>query len=152
MIMDKSLPHIKKAGKIYFWKYKTDGWLGSEWHITADRDGGEYLIRLLDHMEHSEFTCQPVIPLSPVTQNILRIPDYDSPYKDMAELRLIYQPFAPNYYDWHIVDNKKTVEIFFGKAMLAEWRRAMMIILKDTGNLPIGLDEDHTVFFWCLPH
>ena len=149
--MDKSIPHIRQTGNVFFWKYKTDGWLGSEWHFTADRSACEYLIRLFDHMEHSEFTCEPVISLTPVTQKILRIPGYDSPYKNMTELRLMYMPFAPNYYDWHIADNKTAVEIFFGKAMLAEWRRAVLNIIQGKGDFPIGLNEDHTVFFWCLP-
>ena len=149
--MDKSVPHIKQSGNIYFWKYKTDGWLGSEWHCTADSGACKFLILLFDHMEHSEFLCEPVIALTPVTQDILRIPDYDSPYKNMTELHLIYQPFAPNYYDWHIADNKTAVEIFFGKAMLTEWKRAVMNVDQGIGNFSIGLNEDHIIFFWCPP-
>lgn len=142
---------MKQNGNIYFWKYKTDGWLGSEWHISADKDACQYLLDLFDYMADSVFSCEPVMALTPVTQEILSVPDYDSPYKNMTELRFTYSPFAPHYYDWHITDNKTTVEIIFGKAMLAEWRRAVMNIDQGIGNFPIGLNEDHTVFFWCLP-
>lgn len=149
--MNKSLPHIKQHGSIYFWKYKLDGWLGSEWHFTADPSGCDFLISLFDHMRRSEFTCEPVIRVSPVTQEILSVPDYDSPYKDMSELRFTYQPFSANFYNWLIVDNKNCVEISFGKAMLGEWNRAVLDVKNGIGNYSIGLNEDHTVFIWWMP-
>ena len=149
--MNKSLAHIKQQGSIYFWKYKTDGWLGSEWHFTADSAGCDFLTELFDHMRQSDFSCEPVIQITPVTQNILRVPDYNSPFKDMAELRFTYQPSGSHYYDWSIVDNQNKVEITFGKAMFAEWSRAVLDVKNGKGNYSIGLNEDHTVFIWWKP-
>lgn len=149
--MNRSVPHIKQNGSIYFWKYKTDGWLGSEWHFTADSAGCDFLTNLFDRMRRSEFPCESVIQTSPVTQKILRIPNYDSPFKDMTELRFTYHPSGSHYYDWLIVDNKSSVEIVFGKAMLAEWDRAVLDVKNGRGNYSIGLNEDHTVFVWWMP-
>jgi hypothetical protein len=151
MLMNNPLIPILQQGSIYFWKYKTDGWLGSEWHFTADPDGCYFLLELFDRMSRSEFICEFVIALTPVTQKILSVPNYDSPYKNMTELRFIYHPSGSHYYEWNIADNKNSVEISLGKAMLEEWRRAVNNADRGIGNYSIGINEDHTVFIWWMP-
>ena len=145
---NKSIP---QQGRIYFWKYKTDGWLGSEWHLTADLPGCDFLSRLFVTMQKSEFPYETALSITPVTQNILRIPNYNSPFKNIEELRFSFQPSAPRHYDWIIVDNKNSVEIIFGKAMLTEWINAVQNIKSGVENTLIGLHEDYSIFVWHMP-
>lgn len=147
--------HIKRSvsqeGSVYFWKYKTDGWLGTEWHFTADTKGCADLIELFDRMNTAAEICETVLPVTPVTPEILDIPDYDSPYKNMSEIDLVYFPFQSHYYEWDIIVNRDKVEIKIGRAMLQKWLQAATDVQKGIGNYSIGLHEDHTVFIWPHP-
>ncbi|MBL7960881.1 hypothetical protein JNL27_11650, partial [bacterium] len=62
-----------------------------------------------------------------------------------------YRPAGSNYYEWTIVDNKNRVDITMGKAMLAEWKRAVLAVKNGNGDFSIGLNEDHTIFMWWMP-
>lgn len=146
--MDHPQINIVQQGHVYFWKYKTDGWLGSEWHTTADQGGRSFLLELFDRMAASDTNCEAVIRLTPVSQEILDIPGYDSPYKNMSELHLIYFPTQSYYYEWNIVVNQLLVEIMMGPAMLKEWRRAVQDVKAGSDSYAIGINEDHTVFVW----
>ncbi|KAB2877601.1 hypothetical protein F9K33_16110 [bacterium] len=150
-IIRKPPAKIIQQGSIYFWKYKTDGWLGSEWHFTADPAGCDFLVQCFERLLQSEFPCELVIHLTPVSQKILRIPDYNSPFKNMDELQFSYRPAGSSYYEWTIVDNKSRVDITMGKAMLAEWKRAVLAVKNGNGDFSIGLNEDHTIFMWRMP-
>jgi len=136
--------------KIYFWTYKTDGWLGSEWQFVSDAAGCDFMLVMLNKMDLSPVRCKFDIPLSKVTQKVLALLDYDSPIKETTDLILTYDPSGTNYYDWRIADNKKSVEISFGKAMLAEWRRALADVKSGREDLSIGLNEDYCVFFSAI--
>ncbi|MBL7961059.1 hypothetical protein JNL27_12560, partial [bacterium] len=111
----------------------------------------DFLVQCFERLFQSEFPCELVIHLTPVSQKILRIPDYNSPFKNMDELQFSYRPAGSNYYEWTIVDNKNRVDITMGKAMLAEWIEAVQHIRNGTDNYSIGLNEDYTVFIWSMP-
>lgn len=146
--MNKNPVLKKQKGRIYFWKYKTDGWLGSEWHLAADTKGWNFLSQLFTYLLDSEFPVEAVIQTTPVDQKILRIPDYNSPYKDAAGLRIAYDPAGARFYDWVMTDNQSAVEIALGKAMLTEWIRVLHHKHHQNENQAIGLNEDFTLFIW----
>ena len=139
---------IKQRGSIYFWKYKTDGWIGSEWHFSADSSGRKYFMSLLDHMISLNSPGKCLIKVTPVTQKILRVPDFDSPFEDRSGLKLTYTPFASHYNAWSVGDNENVVDISFGKNVLLAWRRAVLESKSHKSDQIIGLDDDHTVYVW----
>lgn len=140
------ISHLPQRGSIYFWKYKTDGWLGSEWHFAANEQGRKFFVELLNRMETAETDCTFLIKTKAVTQKILRVPDFNSPYENREGLKLTYSPFESNYYEWSVGDNEYIVDISFGKAILREWRR--VLTEAQAGETCIGLEDDHTVFVW----
>ena len=108
------------------------------------------MIDLFDQMHLSNITCKFDVHLAKIKQKILDLPNYDSPVKATSELILSYQPSGANFYDWFIADNKTSVEISFGRAMLAEWRQAVTDVKMGKGDFSIGLNEDHSIFFWSI--
>ncbi|MBX7150477.1 hypothetical protein K1X84_02470 [bacterium] len=140
--------YLTQRGSIYFWKYKTDGWLGSEWHFTANAVGWNFFVELLNQIERSDSDCTFLISTKAVTQKILRVPDFNSPYENRDGLRLTYSPFESNYYEWSLSDNEHIVDISFGKAILHEWRRVMTE--SEERETSIGLEDDHTIFVWRI--
>ena len=139
---------LKQRGSICFWKYKTDGWIGSEWHFSADASGREFFIELMDQMKISAVPCRYAIEVTPVTRKILRMVNCDLPFEDRAGLKLTYKPSDAHYDEWSVGDNENIVDISFGKIILNEWRRAVEEPKGAENDRPIGLDEDHSVFIW----
>jgi len=139
----------KQTGRIYFWKYKTDGWIGSEWHLSADDNGFNYLMHVFERMSCSETGIEQDVVITPVTQRILAIPEYDSPVKNVPRLVLKFHPFDSNYYDWSIKDNKSCLEISFGRAILEQWRQILNFgDARNTDENIIGLNEEHSILVW----
>jgi hypothetical protein len=139
---------IQQRGSIYFWKYKTDGWIGSEWHFSADASGREFFISLLDEMILMDSPGKYLITVTPVTQKVLRIPNFNSPFENRVGLKLTYSPFDAYYNEWSVSDNENIVDISFGKIILNDWRRAVLEVKTGKDDRSIGLNEDHTVFVW----
>lgn len=141
---------MKSIGCVYFWKYKTDGWLGNEWHCTADSYGCDYLLEVLTRITCSDVPMKVEIVLTPVNQSVLDIPEYNSPFENMQVLRFLYSPAASSFYEWSIAENGSTAEITLGKAMLNEWQRAVDDVKNGQSGYSIGLHEDYTVSFWTF--
>jgi hypothetical protein len=139
---------MKQRGLIYFWKYKTDGWIGSEWHFSADTSGRKFFVALMDQMTLLDSPSKYLIKITPVPQKILRIPDFDSPFEDRAGLKLTYTPFPSHYNEWSVGDNEDVVDISFGKNILTAWRRAVLEVTRVKGERSVGLNDDDTVFVW----
>lgn len=139
---------IEQCGRLFLWKYKTDGWLGSEWHFSADSPGRRYFLNLLDGLEQSTREERRLLSLDPVTRSLARRPGLDLPTENRFGLRLRWQPSDGMFNVWHISDNQKIVDVEFGQRILVEWRR-MVALPGRTGNDRIlGLDEDHVIFIW----
>ena len=139
---------IEQRGAIYLWKYKTDGWIGSEWHFSVDETGKIFFLSLLDEFEKCDTESRYSIQLTEVTQEVLEIPDFNSPFENRRELKLTFTPFDSHFNEWVVGDNENVIDIAFGRRILNDWRRLVLIeqeVIEDNG---IGLNEDDTLFIW----
>lgn len=134
-----------QAGRIFFWKFKSDGWLGSEWHFAADPAGSVFLQDLFDRMEITTERCDIRLSIMPVTREWLDRCDFDGAYEGRRFLRLVYDPSDGQAGEWSIRDNESTVEVSFGRTILRRWRQ---LLTEDSDERTIGLGEDHVVFVW----
>jgi len=86
-----------------------------------------------------------VVPITPVSGDILRVCDFDGAYEDRAKLKLSYWPSDGQSDMWLVSDNEKLVDISFGRTILLNWRRLLIEMPEERS---LGLGEDHVVFVW----
>jgi hypothetical protein len=134
-----------QAGRIYFWKFKSDGWLGSEWHFSADEKGTAFFMKLLDRFEAMTNHDDVRLSVTPVTREWLDRCDFDGAYEDRRFLRLVYHPSEGHTDEWSIRDNESMVEISFGRAILRRWRQ---LLQENVDERELGMGEDYVVFVW----
>ncbi len=134
-------------GSVYFWKYKTDGWIGSEWHFRADKTGKDFVIRLLKTIMLSDHPMRHVLKIKPVTRTIAALPCFYLPAENRSALILNFKPGESFAREWTIRDNEQTVDVSFGKAVATEWLETLSSSSKEPGK-PIGIGEDDVIFVW----
>jgi hypothetical protein len=81
-----------QEGRLYVWRYADPrkAWRG--WHFTGDPAGCRSVRDLLDRM-HAGEACHRTLRLEPVTDAILRVPNYGPKAKGRFEkLRIEYVP------------------------------------------------------------
>lgn len=138
--------NILQRGQIYFWKFKTDGWMGSEWHFSTDRVGRVFMLELMDRLGRETRIKSCRLEISPVPRHVARRPGLDLPTEDRRHLKLNYDPADASYDAWSVRDNEQTVDVQFGRTILAMWRGAMTGLPDDDRS--VGIGEDHTLFVW----
>lgn len=137
---------ISQRGHVYFWKFKTDGWLGSEWHLSTDRTGRIFMLELMDRWRRETRIRRCRLDISPVSRPVARLPGLDLPTENRQHLKLTYDPADASYDAWSIQDNEQTVDVQFGRTILAMWRKALTALPDDDRS--VGIGEDHTIFVW----
>lgn len=133
-----------REGHVYFWKYKTDGWI--EWNFSADEKGQAYFRRLLDDLSAADYPQTSIVPITPVPRSILRIPDFAAPIENRRELRITYYPDAAHHDEWRLDDNESRIDLSFGRQVLSQWRTLMAN--PSTADRAIEWNDDHSVFIW----
>ncbi len=133
-----------REGHVYFWKYKTDGWI--EWNFSADEKGLAYFKRLLDDLSAVDYPQTCIVPITPVPRSILRIPDFAAPIENRQELRITYYPDAAHHDEWRLGDNESVIDLSFGKQILLQWQS--LLRNRGTEDRAMGLNDDYSIFVW----
>lgn len=135
-------------GSVYFWKYKTDGWIGSEWHFYCNRYGRTAFLQALDSLLKADVPARVIFNLNKVTKTIFQRTEVDLPAENRSALILNYKPGDANFNEWTVFDNEIAVELSFGKAVARQWINAFQPVSGKTTGAIIGLGEDDTVYVW----
>jgi hypothetical protein len=140
-----------QEGRLYIWRYAKPrrGWSG--WHFTADPVGCRSIRNLLDRMNGGD-PCHRTLKLQPVTDAILRVPNYGQKVAGRFEkLRIEY---VPECEELRLTPEDKALIMTVGAGRLRTLTAAFADVEVGRGDFGIGTSDSRKAdswMFWWMP-
>lgn len=140
-------------GNIYAWKYLENSRNYPGWNFTADKNGCESLLELLDLMKLCEWSSKKEIITSIPTEKQIKVPNNQrglAKWKSISKLILSSKKGIEKNH-WKIIEDENEIEIQFGEDKLVELEKAIIGIPNGEGDFAISnspYDDDNIFYIW----
>lgn len=141
----------RQEGRLFVWRYLElrHHWRG--WHFTADPVGCRSVRNLLDRMVGEE-PCHRTLRIEPVTDAILRVPNFGNEAAGaFAKLRIDYDPA---FQDLAIVPDGEALSMTIGDRRLRKLSAAFAEVEVGGGDFGIATSDNKKAdawMFWWMP-
>ena len=127
----------RQTGIVSLWRYKAPQEQG--WHFTADDQGVEYLLKILDSLS-GDFTHR-TIQLTQPTAEVLAVPNFSYPALGMESLRLQFMPGDEHKRRWQLLPDGPKVTLKFGEETKAALMQAVSELPSGNGDYALGPED-----------
>ena len=146
-----AFPHPwQQRGRLSIWRYAPMLRMYSGWHFSADAEGCESLLELLDALgstNTSDYRTLAVV--NPKSMGVDRIfSDHTLRVHHPAKMRLAFDPTA---LDAELVETSDRVTLTMGANGLKEFQKAMCDLRAGEADFGICLAGDDSLSFWWWP-
>ena len=146
----------QQEGEIFAWYYSDGSKNYRGWHLTASDTGANSICLLLKaFLEEADFRHRKV-SLSPVTPDILEVPNYRKKADWARSLELVYNPNTEHSSQWKLEKEGDALTLGLGQTSLNELLEAFKGLPKGEGDYRIGptdekADDDQFIWIWWHP-
>lgn len=132
--MTNSVNDWQQEGRLFVWRYPNArrGWSG--WHFTGDPAGCRSIRNLLDRMYGGDI-CHRSLKLSPVTQAILSVPNYQ--FKTDGRFDKLRIEYRPDFADLSLATDESRLVMTVGKERLRKLTAAFAEVEVGLGDFDI---------------
>lgn len=145
-----------QEGKIYCWRYTAGSKSARGWHLTADHIGAESLLCLLKLFKQSETLSYRTAQLSPVDQEILKIPNLGRSIESFSKLKIHYNHNCIESSTWNISSSHQKITLELTKNNISNFLRGVQLLSDGFGDYSLTSCVDNsrnspTFSFWWHP-
>lgn len=149
--MDEAVSAWRQEGRLFVWRYPNPrkGWSG--WHFTGDPVGCRSIRNLLDRIHGGE-PCHRTLKLSPVTEAILSVPNYQ--FKTQGHFEKLRVEYRPDYPDLSLAPDGELLVMTVGAKRLRKLTAAFAEVEVGLGDFGIPTSDDRKAapwMFWWMP-
>lgn len=148
--MENHVEKLKHTGRVYIWKFIPENRNYPGWNLTADIEGCNSLIKLLQQMQLASFPSHKTIITHPATINQVKAATDNKPFETVGRIALKFRKGEQQL--WQTEERNDVLEIRFGEREMQLLQTALQRIIKGEGDFAIGdAENEHLVYFWWLP-
>ncbi|MBI9077110.1 MAG: hypothetical protein JEZ02_16995 [Desulfatibacillum sp.] len=152
---DPKVGKWSQRGHVYIWNYKEEKKNFPGFHITADKDEGESLSKLLNLMKNAKWPSFADLKISQPSLDILRVPNAlggHAKILSLDSLRIKYPKGDVQPDHWSLTNSMRSGLLVLGKNKISQLEKGIHDVLASKGDYAIGPDSDEQremlLWFW----
>jgi hypothetical protein len=145
-VSNPEIQKFKVNGNISIWHYIPESHRSFPgFHITADLDGSNSFVTLLEMAKSAKWPCKKSFQLSPLKDQIIKFPGSDKAFTQINTLILKYSKDSPKDL-WALNANSDVATLDFGIDYLDELSKGITGIHHNINDYSIG--NNKCLWFW----
>ena len=146
--MEEAIRKFDLKGKIHFWEFREKNPNMRCWNFTANMQGCESFIQLLELMQSSPYSSKKSILLSTPEISQIEVPNNRNVnWRTKSKLNLIFKKNETSVWSIKVPDD--VLEISFGSEKMEKFINAVRQVKAGHGDFAISDDnDDNVLYFW----